>query len=374
MNLHSEPADLPLGAEDLFRQLLEAAPDAVVIVDSAGEIVLINNMAREMFGYEPAELLGQPVEALLPERFRGTHIGHRNAYIADAHTRPMGSGIELFARHKNGSELPVEISLSPLQSASGPLVTAIVRDISERQQARNALERHARELERSNAELEQFAYVASHDLQEPLRMVASYAQLLGRRYRDQLGTDADEFIDYIVDGATRMQDLINDLLTFSRIGSRGSTLVPVDTNAVLRRVLDNLQLAIDDRHATVSFDKLPKVLGDEIQLGQLFQNLISNALKFHGDKPPVVHVGAQREGRQAVFSVADQGIGIESQYTDRIFMLFQRLHGKKDYPGTGLGLAICKKIVEQHGGRIWVTSTPDEGTTFHFTLPTTEEE
>ena len=373
MKLNTELIDPPLEAGDLFRQLLESAPDAIIIVDSDGNILLVNRMAEVMFGYDRAELMGKAVEVLLPERFRGGHLQHRKNYFANARTRPMGSGLELFATNKNGDELPVEISLSPLQSEDGQLVTAVVRDITERQQAREALEQHARDLERSNAELEQFAYVASHDLQEPLRMVASYAQLLSRRYRDQLDDDADDFIDYIVDGATRMQDLINDLLAFSRIGSRGGKFVSLDTNAVLQRVLNNLRLAIDDSQAVITYDHLPELNGDELEVVQLFQNLISNALKFHGETPPAVHIGAHQEDNEVVFSVADQGIGIESQYVERIFLLFQRLHGKKEYPGTGIGLAICKKIVDKHGGRIWIKSQPGKGTTFYFTLPTISE-
>ena len=364
----------PSTDNDLFRQLLEAAPDAIIIVNSDGVIVLINKMTEAIFGYDRTELLGKEIEILLPEQFRHGHLQHRRAFFSDAHTRPMGSGLELRARNKKGNEIPVEISLSPLKSKKGLLVTAVVRDITERQQAREALEQHTHELERSNAELEQFAYVASHDLQEPLRMVASYAQLLGRRYRSKLDADADEFIDYIVDGATRMQDLINDLLAFSRIGTRGGEFIPIDTNAVLERVLNNLQLTIDDSQAEITYDKLPDIKGDELQLIQLFQNLISNALKFHGEAAPKIHINGKYKGNQIVFSVADQGIGIEPQYSERIFLLFQRLHGKKEYPGTGIGLAICKKIVDRHGGKIWLESRPGIGTTFYFTLPAINKE
>lgn len=374
--MNSEPAFVQLGsaADDLFRQLLESAPDAILIVDHDGRIVLLNCMAESMLGYERSELMGKPVEILMPERFRNGHLPKRQAYFTDSHTRPMGSGLELFAQHKLGHEIPVEISLSPLQTDSGKLVTAVIRDITERQLARKALELHTLELERSNAELEQFAYVASHDLQEPLRMVASYAQLLGRRYRDKLDSDADEFIEYIVDGATRMQALINDLLTYSRIGTRGQEFTETDMNAVLNTALGNLQLAIEDNHAVITHDALPTVHGDASQLVQLLQNLIGNALKFHGDAPPVIHIGAQASEHEIVFSVADQGIGIEPQYIERIFLLFQRLHGKKDYPGTGIGLAICKKIVERHHGKIWIKSEPGKGSTFYFSLPTGNRE
>ena len=232
-----------------------------------------------------------------------------------------------------------------------------------------ALETALAELRRSNSELEQFAYVASHDLQEPLRMVASYCQLLGRRYRDRLDDDAREFIDYAVDGAARMQQLINDLLTYSRVGSRAKEPVAVDLGTVLDAALLNLKVAVEDSGGRITRDPLPTVMGDDVQLTQLFQNLIGNALKFRREVPPEIHVGAAEEPERWLISVADNGIGMESAYFDRIFVIFQRLHERGKYPGTGIGLAICKKIVERHGGRIEVASEPGRGTTFTIALP-----
>jgi light-regulated signal transduction histidine kinase (bacteriophytochrome) len=224
-------------------------------------------------------------------------------------------------------------------------------------------------LKRSNAELEQFAYIASHDLQEPLRMVSSYMQLIAKRYQGKLDSDADEFIAYAVDGAGRMKSMINDLLTFSRLGTRGKPFQPVDTEAVLNAALENLKLAVEDSHAAVTHDPLPSVLADESQVAQLFQNLIGNALKFHGDEPPRIHVSARKTPQFWEFSVRDNGIGIDPQFFERVFLIFQRLSTRAEHAGSGIGLAICKKIVERHGGRIWIESKPGEGTTFFFTLP-----
>jgi PAS domain S-box-containing protein len=248
-------------------------------------------------------------------------------------------------------------------------MTGVFWDITERKLADARLNRLLVELERSNKELELFAYVASHDLQEPLRMVSSYTQLLERRYSEHLDDDAREFIGYAVDGANRMQRLINDLLEFSRVSTRGKPLERTDVDEVLENVRANLRLAIQDAGAHVTSDAMPVVAADAGQLGQLFQNLVGNGIKFRNGGSPEVHVSATEREQDWEFAVRDNGIGIEPQYFDRIFVIFQRLHTKGDYPGTGIGLALCKRIVERHGGKIWVESTPGRGSTFHFTLP-----
>lgn len=246
------------------------------------------------------------------------------------------------------------------------------RERNELVKARQDLERSVAELGRSNADLQQFAYVASHDLQEPLRMVSSYTQLLAKRYKGKLDADADEFIAFAVDGAGRMQKLIQDLLAYSRVSTGGRRFEPTSVGIALNSALDNLVNAVKESRAEITHDPLPAVMGDEKQLVQLFQNLLSNAVKFSGEQAPRIHVSAKRSAGEWVFSIHDNGIGIDPQYADRIFVIFQRLHTREEYPGTGIGLAICKKIVERHGGRMWVESELGKGATFYFTIPDEE--
>ena len=249
----------------------------------------------------------------------------------------------------------------------------IVAELSALQEAHDQLDDQARDLARSNAELEQFAYVASHDLQEPLRKVASFCQLLEQRYKGQLDERADQYIEFAVDGAKRMQQLINDLLAFSRVGRMGDTPQPVDLDETARLALANLDATVVESRARVTIGPLPTVSGESSLLTALFQNLIANALKFHGDAPPEVRIGAEREGEEWLFTCTDNGIGIDPEYAERVFVIFQRLHGKDEYAGTGIGLAMCRKIVEHHGGRIWLDPDAGSGTTFRFTLPALEE-
>lgn len=360
-------------AEDRFRRVVEAMPTAIVMVDEKGRIGLANARAREMFGYSAEELVGKSIESLVPERFRSTHSHLRKGYFEGPQARPMGAGRELFGLQKDGREIPIEIGLNPVQMPGELFVLASIIDITERKRMEADVRTSMADLERSNKELEQFAYVASHDLQEPLRMVSSYMQLLSRRYQGKLDSDADEFIGFAVEGANRMKVLINDLLAFSRVGTRGKEFAPVALDEIFDQALRNLELAVEDGGVAVTHDPLPTVLADDGQMLQLFQNLIGNAIKFRDGPSPKVHVGVRRQDGRWLLFVRDNGIGLDPQFSERIFVIFQRLHSREEYQGTGIGLAIARKIVERHGGRIWVESQPGKGATFYFTLTPVDE-
>jgi PAS domain S-box-containing protein len=496
---HGEELALQAEAARLGREqfvgLLESAADAILTVDAQGRIAYANRQTAECFGYPVSELVGMEIEELVPEANRDAHRKYRAKFISEPRVRPMTSGLDLYARRKDGTKFPVEVSLSPVTGHSGLQVMATIRDatqakraqeylaqisalveasryaiisykpdgtvltwnesarilygwspeemigrdvsalipadgmadhrdrvarvaagegaqeyettrrhkdgslvqvtvskvpildahgkvaaistisydLTERVRVERELRERTRELARSNAELEQFAYAASHDLQEPLRMVASYLQLIAQRYRGRLDADADDFINYAVDGARRMKQLINDLLNFSRAG-RGGNPHPVELAGSFNRALAVLALAIEENHAVVTADALPRVIGEESGLAEVFQNLISNAIKFRSAAAPRIHIGAVHEDGYWIISVADNGIGIDPAYNDRIFAMFQRLHGREEYSGTGIGLAICKRIVERMGGRIWVESQPGCGATFRFALPQAQED
>jgi len=359
-------------SEERFRQTFEYAEDGIANVSLDGRFLLVNRRLCEMLERAEEELIGMSVKEV-------SHADDRD--LTDRERLRLRSGdvrsvhFEKRYLRRDGTPFWVDLTIGLVRNARGePLYEiAVFNDITERKEAEAALNEAHEELKRSNAELEQFAYVASHDLQEPLRMVSSYTQLLQRRFRDKLDGDATEFMGYIVDGAARMKQLIEDLLAYSRVGTRGKEFRPVQVEGALRRAIANLRAAISESAASVSNDALPAVLGDDVQLAQLFQNLIGNALKFRSASVPRIHVSCAEKENEFEFAVADNGIGIEPQYFERIFMVFQRLHNKGEYPGTGIGLAICKKVVERHGGRIWVDSTPGGGSTFRFTLPKRRE-
>jgi PAS domain S-box-containing protein len=337
------------------------------------------NASQVKFVSKYAEkLLGYPVET-----WESTSSFWQKVIVPEDYEHVLQAAIELYeggepgviqyrCLTQDGQIIYVEAHVKIVYEPGKPIETyGIVMDITERKQFEQALAEYAEDLRRSNEELEQFAYVASHDLQEPLRMVTSYLQLIEQRYRDQLDETATEFIDFAIDGAARMKALINDLLTYSRVQRSKEAFQPVQLDAVLDQVLHSLQLTIDEAKANITRDPLPEIVASEPQMAQLFQNLVGNALKFQGNRPPEIHIGVEKRKNDWVFCVSDNGIGIEEVYLDRIFVIFQRLHARDEYPGTGIGLAICKKIVDKHGGSIWVESTPGEGTTFYFTIPST---
>ena len=489
--------------EARYRGLLEAAPDAMVVVNARGEIVLLNLQAEKQFGYRRDELVGHPVKDIIPEGFAERLVTDGARTAAEALAQQIGTGIELIGHRKDGSEFPIELMLSPLESVDGTLVTAAIRNVSSRREAQEALrvseerhrmavelaemgtwiwdveqneiswsdqfhlifgltandamtfdvlfgaihpedrpeveqklrntvtlgepydvefrvsrrdscvrwiasrgrlhgdrdgvaltmqgtvvditarkaaqeatrqretlERTARELARSNDDLQQFAYVAAHDLQEPLRMVSSYTQLLAKRYKGRLDADADTYIDFAVDGAHRMQRLIEDLLAYCQVGTAGHDLRETSTEDALARALVNLRGAIDESGGAVTHGPLPTLIADPAQLTQLFQNVVGNAIKYRGAEPPRVHVSAKKtRAGEWVFSMRDNGLGINPRYFEKIFLMFQRLHGRSEFSGTGIGLSLCKKIAERHRGRMWVDSVPGTGSTFYLALP-----
>ena len=352
---------------EVLSRVFDTNAEVVWILDAQGRIRHANRTTRMLTGYSPEEIVARPVpEFFLPSEERPSP---RLTDLEESAAREGHWQGELVVRRKDGSGVTVWATLNLLGEEKGQGIILEFRDRTAEKKTEQDLVAKTADLVRSNRDLEQFAYVASHDLQEPLRMVTSYTQLLARRYKGQLSSEADEFIGFAVDGAVRMQALINALLAYSRVDSRGRPLVVCDLNAVLDHALDNLKLALEESEASIVRGELPRVMGDPVQLMQLLQNLVGNAVKFRAkDRPPVVTVAAERAGDLWRIRVSDNGIGIDPQYFDRIFVIFQRLHTKEEYPGTGIGLAMCKRIVERHGGTIEVASAPGNGSTFTFTL------
>lgn len=357
-------------AEAQIRKLssaVEQSTSIIIITDIYANIDYVNPRFTEVTGYSREEILGKN-----PRILKSTQTT-REVYQELWKTIANGGEWhgELHNRKKNGESYWARASISPIKNSDGITThyLGVQEDITEHKKSRSALQNYATELERSNQELQQFAYVASHDLQEPLRMITSYLNLLQHRYKGKLDADADEFINYAVDGAIRMKQLIKDLLEYSRVGTHGNPFTKTDSEKVLDKTLHNLEVAIFENDVSVTHSRLPQVVVDEVQLSQLFQNLLSNAIKFRSKRLPQIHIGAKRKNGEWLFSVKDNGIGIEKEYAKRIFVIFQRLHPASKYPGTGIGLALCKKIVERHGGRIWFDSVLGEGSVFYFTLP-----
>ncbi|NEO92001.1 MAG: PAS domain S-box protein [Moorea sp. SIO3G5] len=356
---------------ELLNRFLEYVPAAIAMFDQQMRYQFVSRHWYSEYNIYDDNIIGKSYYDVFPETPEGWKKIHQRCLEGDS----AECEEDLFIR-ANGEQQWLKWEIRPWvdisEKISGIIMSTEV--ITERKEAQEALKRLNQDLSRSNRELEQFAYVASHDLQEPLRAISSYTQLLAKKYQSKLDAQADKYIHYIVDGATNMQQLIQDLLSFSRVGTHGKKLAATDCEVVLNRVLDNLNVTIIESDAIVTYDSLPVVMGDDIQLSQLLQNLIGNAIKFRSQELPRVHISAELKGKEWIFSVRDNGIGIEPEYFERIFTIFQRLHTRREYPGTGIGLAVCKKIVERHGGKIWVESELGVGTTFYFSIPQPDHE
>lgn len=351
--------------EEIYaRSRVYGATVLLVLLISGSIVLILSSRLRELVE-RPIIQLVNATKQVSKTRDYGTRAekisGDELGVLADAFNEMLANIQSQAAELKAArDELEVRVQERTLE---------LQRELIERRRAEEALQQQTAELARSNADLQQFAYVASHDLQEPLRMVVSYMQIIAEQYKGKLDADADEFIGYAVDGANRMRQLISGLLEYSRAGTRGLQLAPTDCEVILQEVLANLEVSIQESSATVTHAPLPTVMAEHLQMVQLFQNLIGNAIKFRGSEPPHIHVSAKRHNSYWLFSVADNGIGIDPEHHQLIFVIFQRLHGRMEYPGTGIGLAICKKLVERLGGSIWLESSMGKGSTFYFTLP-----
>ena len=375
-------------AEENLRRMatvVRDSNDAITIQDFEGKITAWNRGAELMYGYSEEEAFITNIDLLTtPDK-----VEEQKDFI---HRLIAGKAITSFETQrvtKDGRVLDIWMTVTKLMDDAGKPVglATTERDITEHKRVveevhklnveleqrvaerTDELTLYAQRLVRSNAELKEFAYGVSHDLQEPLRMVTSYVQLLEKRYKGKLDPNADEFISYVVEGTIRMKQLLQALSDYSRVGTRSNPMQTVESEKVLEAVLKNLKIVLEETNGTITQGPLPIIIADEMQMLQIFQNLIGNALKFHGPQPPLIHVSAKQEGKNWIFSVQDNGIGIDPLYFEKIFIIFQRLHRRDEYPGTGIGLAVVRKIVERHGGRIWVESELDKGTTFYFTIP-----
>jgi PAS domain S-box-containing protein len=354
--------------EGRYRGLLEAAPDAMVVVNQDGDIVLLNVQAERQFGYRRDELLRQKVKNIIPEGFAERLLADALRSTEDALAQQIGTGIELIGRRKDGSEFPIEIMLSPLESAEGILVTAAIRDITERKRHETALQERNVELQAAVGELEAFSYSVSHDLRAPLRAIDGFSRILLKQCGPTLSAESRGYLQRVRDNTVRMGQLVDDLLTFARLGRKPLSKQQVPTRTVVDQVVRDLRQQSDGRSVSVSVGEMPPLWGDPALLKQVFVNLIDNAFKYTRMRAEAaIEIGSREIGGEQVLFVRDNGTGFDMRYADKLFGVFQRLHRAEDFEGTGVGLAIVQRIVQRHGGRVWAEAAVDRGATFYFT-------
>lgn len=359
-------------SEEKFREIFNKANDMITLVElekngQPGRFLEVNDVATERLGYSRKEMLEMKLTQIISPEYQ-----FQVAKNASDLKKGEQVTFEIVHVTKLGSKIPVEVSAHIFKLKGAGVILAVSRDIRERKQSEKQLNKLVENLKSSNEELEQFIHCAYHDLQEPLRIVASYTQLIGHRYKYKLDSDADEFINYAVNGAVRMQQIIQDLLEYASVITHGGEFKPVDLENALNDAVLNLSVIIKDNNAKITHDPLPVIIADKGQITRIFENLIENAIKFkkETESPKInISVSEDKQNKEHVFKVTDNGIGLESQYAERIFVIFQRLHALDKYPGNGIGLAVSKRIVERHGGRIWVESEPQKGAAFYFTIP-----
>lgn len=369
-------------SEHMFQRLLESSPDPIVIVDIGGQIVIVNSQTEIVFAYNREELIGQSIEILIPIRFHSQYIEYKKEYMVNPHTRPMGSGLGLYGRHKSGNEIPVEISLSPIQTKNGTLITAIIKDITKRKQAEEVIQKLNQELEQRVQErtvqlrdaiedLESFSYSVSHDLRAPLRHLNSFTILLRKKDQHLLDQQSLGYLKNIEEAASLMGRLLDDLLHFSRTGRIDLKSAKINTKRLVDEILLVLQPEIQGRQIKWIIGKLPNAVGDTAMLQLVWQNLISNALKFTRDcDVAILEISSMMSpDNQITWYVRDNGVGFDMQYADKLFGVFQRLHSSEEYEGNGIGLATVQRIIRRHGGAVRAEGKVNSGATFFFTLP-----
>ncbi|WP_299214057.1 PAS domain-containing sensor histidine kinase [uncultured Aquimarina sp.] len=357
-------------AEERFRLVVESAPSAMVLVNKKGEIVLVNTQTEKLFGYHRGDLIGQKIELLIPDEIKKQHPKYRKEFNKNPQTRAMGASRDLFAINRDGKKFQVEIGLNPLDTFDGKMVLASIIDITERKNNEENTRRYTKKLEAKNKELEQFSYIASHDLQEPLRSITGLTQILKEDHQGQLDAEAQNILSYLQESTNRMNELIKGLLDYGRLGKK-SVVEEINCNELIDTVLKDMKISIEESNTSIEVEQLPVLFGYKLELRLLFQNLISNAIKFKRNTTnPNITISAKKKTPGWLFSIADNGIGIDMKFKEKIFTIFQQLNPKELYKGTGIGLSHCKKIVDLHDGDIWVESQLDEGSTFYFTINT----